>query len=53
MTGKKRLDQAGVIYQSQAIFNQPESSDAFVRILDEGIRKYSLELFSFMLMTNH
>jgi len=60
MPRKKRSDEAGVIYHAlnrgndrNAIFKKPEDYDAFIRILDEGLKKYSVELFSFTLMPNH
>ncbi len=60
MPRQKRSDEAGVIYHAlnrgsdrKTIFKQPEDYDAFIRILDEGLQKYPVELFSFSLMPNH
>jgi len=60
MPRQKRSDEAGVIYHAlnrgndrKAIFKKPEDYEAFIRILDEGLRKYPVELFSFTLMPNH
>lgn len=60
MPRQSRDDRAGQIYhalnrgnQRQTIFHKPEDYDAFVRVLAEGLQKYSVELFSFTLMPNH
>ncbi len=60
MPRQKRSDEAGVVYHAlnrgndrKTIFKKPEDYDAFIRILDEGLLKYPVELFSFCLMPNH
>lgn len=60
MPRQKRSDEAGIIYHAlnrgndrKEIFKKPEDYDAFIRILDEGLQKYPVELFSFTLMPNH
>jgi len=35
------------------IFEKDGDYEAFIRVLHEGLEKYSVELFSFMLMPNH
>ena len=54
MPRQKRSDEAGVVYHAlnrgndrKAIFKKPEDYDAFIRILDEGLQKYPVELFAF------
>lgn len=34
-------------------FHKPEDYDAFIRIMDEGLEKYQVELFAFTLMPNY
>ncbi|WP_146409816.1 transposase [Allorhodopirellula heiligendammensis] len=60
MPRQNRDDRAGQIYhalnrgnQRQEIFHKPEDFQAFIRVLAEGLQKYSVELFSFTLMPNH
>lgn len=60
MPRQKRSDEAGVIYHAlnrgnerQKIFRKDEDYEAFVRVLHEGLEKYTVELFSFTLMPNH
>ncbi|TWT75092.1 transposase [Allorhodopirellula solitaria] len=60
MPRQKRSDEAGIIYHAlnrgndrNEIFKKPEDYDAFIRIVDEGLQKYPVELFSFSLMPNH
>lgn len=60
MPRQKRSDEAGVIYHAlnrgndrKTIFKKPEDYEAFIRILGEGLQKYPVELFSFILMPNH
>jgi putative transposase len=60
MPRQKRSDEAGVVYHAlnrgndrKTIFEKPADYDAFIRILDEGLQKYSVELFAFTLMPNH
>jgi putative transposase len=35
------------------VSQKPAEFEAFIRILHEGLQKYSVELFAFTLMTNH
>lgn len=60
MPRQKRVDEAGVCYHAinrgnarQEIFHKPEDYEAFIRVLAQGLEKYSVELFSFSLMPNH
>lgn len=60
MPRQKRSDEAEVIYHAhnrgndrKEIFKKPDDYEAFIRILDEGLRKYSVKLFAFTLMPNH
>ncbi len=60
MPRQKRIDEAGTIYHAlnrgnsrQTIFHKHEDYDAFVRVLAEGLTKYSVQLYSFTLMPNH
>jgi putative transposase len=60
MPRQRRADEAGVIYHAlnrgnarQAIFHKDEDYQAFLRVLDEGLQRYPVELFSFTLMPNH
>ncbi len=60
MPRQKRSDEAGVIYHAlnrsndrKKIFKKPADYDAFIQILDEGLQKYTAELFAFALMPNH
>ena len=60
MPRQKRSDEAGVIYHAlnrgndrKRIFEKPADYEAFIRILHEGLQKYSVELFAFTLMPNH
>ena len=60
MPRQKRIDQAGMIYHAinrgnarNTIFHKPEDYDAFLRVLAEGLGKYQVDLFSFVLMPNH
>ena len=60
MPRQKRVDEAGGIYHAlnrgnarQTIFHKDEDFEAFLRVLDDGLQKYPVELFSFCLMPNH
>ena len=60
MPRQKRADEAGTIYHAlnrgnarQVIFHKTEDYDAFLRVLAEGLQRYSAELFAFTLMPNH
>ncbi|TWT73283.1 transposase [Allorhodopirellula solitaria] len=60
MPRQKRSDEAGIICHAlnrgndrNENFKKPEDYDAFIRIVDEGLQKYPVELFSFSLMPNH
>jgi len=57
---QKRADEAGAIYHAlnrgnrrQAIFHKAGDYEAFLRLLSQGLEKYPVELFSFVLMPNH
>lgn len=60
MLRQKRVDVARMIYHAinrgnarNTIFHKPEDYDAFLRVLAEGLEKYQVDLFSFVLMPNH
>lgn len=60
MPRQKRIDEAGTIYHAlnrgnarQTIFHKPEDYEAFVRVLADGVEKYSVQIFCFTLMPNH
>ena len=60
MPRQKRADEAGAIYHvlnrgnaRQTIFRKNEDYQAFLRVLGEGLERYSVELFAFALMPNH
>ena len=60
MPRQKRVDEASMIYHAinrgnarNAIFHKPDDYDAFLRVLAEGLEKYQVDLFSFVLMPNH
>ncbi len=60
MPRQKRADEAGSIYHAlnrgnarQTIFHKPDDYHAFLRVLGEGLERYDVELFSFILMPNH
>lgn len=60
MPRQKRADEAGSIYHAlnrgnarQTIFHKDEDYQAFLRVLGEGLERYPMELFSFVLMPNH
>jgi putative transposase len=60
MPRQKRIDEAGTIYHAlnrgnarQTIFHKPEDYEAFVRVLADGVKKYSVQIFCFTLMPNH
>ena len=60
MPRQSRDDRAGQIYhalnrgnQRRPIFHKPEDYQAFLRVLHDGLQKYSVELFCFTLMPNH
>ena len=36
-----------------AIFHKPDDYDSFLRVLAEGLEKYQIDLFSFVLVPNH
>jgi len=57
---QKRADKGGAIYHAlnrgnaqQTIFHKAEDYDAFLHLLAEGLNRYPIELFSFVLMPNH
>jgi len=59
MPRQSRDDRAGQIYhalnrgnQRQEIFHKPGDYEAFIRVLDEGLQKYPVELFCFTLIEN-
>ncbi len=60
MPRQKRADEAGAIYHAlnrgnrrQTIFHKAEDYEAFLRVLGQGLEKYPVEMFSFVLMPNH
>ena len=60
MPRQKRVDAAGSIYHAlnrgnrrQTIFHKDEDYEAFLRVLEEGLAKYPVELYSYVLMPNH
>jgi len=60
MPRQKRVDKARMIYHAinrgnarNAIFHKPDDCDAFLRVPAEGLEKYKVDLFSFVLMPNH
>lgn len=60
MPRQKRADEAGAIYHAlnrgnrrQTIFQKAGDYEAFLRVLSQGLEKYPVELFSFVLMPNH
>ena len=60
MPRQSRADEAGGIYHAlnrgnrrQTIFHKDEDYEGFLRVLGEGLEKYPVELFSFVLMPNH
>ena len=60
MPSSKRADEAGGIYHAlnrgnarREIFHKDADYEAFLRTLDEGLRRYPVQLFSFCLMPNH
>ena len=60
MPSQRRSDVAGVIYHAlnrgnrrMRIFEKEADYEAFIRVLHEGLAKYSVELFAFTLMPNH
>ena len=60
MPRQKRTDEAGSIYHAlnrgnarRTIFHNREDYHAFLRVMGEGLDRYSVELFSFTLMPNH
>jgi putative transposase len=60
MPRQKRVDEAGLIYYAlnrgnrrQAIFHKDEDYEAFLRVLQEGLERYPVELYSYVLMPNH
>lgn len=60
MPRQKRSDEAGVIYHAlnrgndrKTIFEKPADYEAFIRILEEGLQRYAVELFAFTIMPNH
>lgn len=60
MPRQKRIDEAGTIYHAlnrgnsrQTIFYKHEDYEAFLRVLAEGLEKYSVQLYAFTLMPNH
>ena len=60
MPRQKRVDEARMIYHAinrgnarNSIFHKSEDYDALLRVLAEGLEKYQVDLFSFVLMPNH
>jgi putative transposase len=60
MPRQKRVDEARGIYhalnrgnQRQTIFSQHDDYEAFLRVLEEGLEKYPVELYAYVLMPNH
>ena len=60
MPRQKRADEGGSIYDAlnrgnarQKSFHKTADYEAFLRVLGEGLGRYSVELFSFTLMPNH
>jgi len=60
MPRQKRADEAGSIYHAlnrgnarQTVFHKGEDYEAFLRVLGEGLARYPVDLFSFVLMPNH
>jgi len=60
MPRQKRADEAGGIYHAlnrgnarQMIFRKDDDYQAFLKVLGEGLQRYPVELFSFVLMPNH
>ncbi len=60
MPRQKRADEAGAIYHAlnrgnrrQTLFHKDEDYEAFHRVLQEGLEKYPVELYSYVLMPNH
>ena len=60
MPRQRRADEAGAIYHAmnrgnrrQAIFHKAEDYESFLRVLEEGLERYPVELFSYVLMPNH
>lgn len=60
MPRHRRVDEAGSLYhvlnrgnRRQKIFDKSEDYEAFTRVLGEGLEKYPVELYSFVLMPNH
>ena len=60
MPRQKRLDVVGGVYHAlnrgnarQEIFRKEEDYAAFVRVLGERLKRYSVQIFSYTLMPNH
>ncbi|MEP3928637.1 transposase [Rhodopirellula bahusiensis] len=60
MPRQKRLDVAGGIYHAlnrgnakQKIFHKPEDYAAFERVLGQGLERYEVQIYSYVLMPNH
>ena len=60
MPRQRRADEAGAIYHAmnrgnrrQTIFHKHEDYEAFLRVLGEGIERYPVELYAYVLMPNH
>lgn len=60
MPRQKRVDEANGVYHAlnrgnarQRIFHKDHDFEAFIRVLEDGVRKYSVDLFSFCLMPSH
>lgn len=60
MPRQKRADEAGSIYhvlnrgnRKQKVFHKDEDYEAFLSVLGEGLLKYPVELYSYVLMPNH
>lgn len=60
MPRQKRADKGGEIYHAlnrgnrrQTIFHKDGDYEAFLRVLNQGLELYPIELFSYVLMPNH
>ena len=60
MPRQKRADEADSIYHAlnrgnarQTMSHEEADYQAFLRVLGEGLKRYPVELFSFVLMPNH
>lgn len=60
MPRQRRADEAGAIYHAmnrgnrrQPIFHKDEDYEAFLSVLGEGLERYPVELYAYVLMPNH